>query len=82
MGNPNEFDEIKKIIFNKNITIIEDNCESMGAVYKGKQAGTFGLMGTFSTFFSHHIATMEGGVVTTNDEELYHILLSLRAWLD
>ena len=50
----------------------------MGAEYKGKQAGTFGIMGTFSTF-SHHIATMEGGFVVTNDEELYHILLSLRA---
>jgi len=51
----------------------------MGATFNGKQAGTFGIMGTFSTFFSHHIATMEGGFVTTNDEELYHILLSIRA---
>jgi CDP-6-deoxy-D-xylo-4-hexulose-3-dehydrase len=51
----------------------------MGAEYKGKQAGTFGVMGTFSTFFSHHMATMEGGFVTTDDEELYHILLAVRA---
>jgi len=51
----------------------------MGAEYKNKKAGTFGVMGTFSTFFSHHMATMEGGFVTTDDEELYHILLSLRA---
>jgi CDP-6-deoxy-D-xylo-4-hexulose-3-dehydrase len=51
----------------------------MGAEFKGKQAGTFGIMGTFSTFFSHHMATMEGGFVVTDDEELYHILLSLRA---
>ena len=51
----------------------------MGAEYKGKQAGTFGVMGTFSTFFSHHMATMEGGFVVTDDEELYHILLCLRA---
>lgn len=79
LGNPNDFDRINQIIKGKNIFIVEDNCESMGAEYKGKQAGTFGIMGTFSTFFSHHIATMEGGFVVTNDEELYHILLSLRA---
>ena len=79
LGNPNDFDAINKIIENKNIIILEDNCESMGAEYKGKQTGTFGLMGTFSTFFSHHMATMEGGFVTTDDEELYHILLSMRA---
>ena len=79
LGNPNDFDLINEVIKDKEVILIEDNCESMGAVYKGKQAGTFGLMGTFSTFFSHHMATMEGGIVTTNDEELYHILLSLRA---
>ena len=79
LGNPNDFDRINEIIKDKNIFIIEDNCESMGAEYKGKQAGTFGIMGTFSTFFSHHMSTMEGGFVVTNDEELYHILLSMRA---
>lgn len=79
LGNANDFDSINKMIKDKNIIILEDNCESMGAEYKGKQAGTFGIMGTFSTFFSHHMATMEGGFVTTDDEELYHILLSLRA---
>jgi CDP-6-deoxy-D-xylo-4-hexulose-3-dehydrase len=51
----------------------------MGATLNGKQAGTFGVMGTFSSFFSHHIATMEGGCVVTDDEELYHILLCIRA---
>jgi len=79
LGNPNDFDVIKEMIKDTDIFILEDNCESMGAEYKGKQAGTFGIMGTFSTFFSHHMATMEGGFVTTDDEELYHILLSLRA---
>ncbi|MDB9996332.1 DegT/DnrJ/EryC1/StrS family aminotransferase [Gammaproteobacteria bacterium] len=79
LGNPNNFDAINSFIKDKPIFIFEDNCESMGAEYKGKQAGTFGLMGTFSTFFSHHMATMEGGFVATDDEELYHILLSLRA---
>ncbi|PWE19870.1 DegT/DnrJ/EryC1/StrS family aminotransferase [Aliarcobacter skirrowii] len=79
LGNPNDFDKIFEITKDKDIFILEDNCESMGAEYKGKQAGTFGIMGTFSTFFSHHMATMEGGFVVTDDEELYHILLSLRA---
>ena len=79
LGNPNDFDAINAMIKNKDIFILEDNCESMGAEYKGKQTGTFGVMGTFSTFFSHHMATMEGGFVTTDDKELYHILLSMRA---
>ena len=79
LGNPNDFSEIKAICKGKDIILIEDNCESMGATYNNQQAGTFGIMGTFSTFYSHHMATMEGGFVTTNDEELYHILLSIRA---
>ena len=79
LGNPNDFDVINSFIKDKDIFIFEDNCESMGAEYKGNQTGTFGIMSTFSTFFSHHMATMEGGFVTTDDEELYHVLLSLRA---
>ena len=79
LGNPNDFSVINNLIKNKDIILIEDNCESMGAQFDKKQAGTFGVMGTFSTFFSHHMATMEGGVVVTDNEELYHILLSLRA---
>ena len=53
--------------------------ESLGAEFQGKKTGTFGIMGSYSTFYSHHISTMEGGIVSTNNEELYHILLSLRA---
>ncbi len=79
LGNPNDFDEIKKICKEKKLILIEDNCESLGAKFKGRQAGTFGLLGTFSSFFSHHISTMEGGIVSTHNQELYHILLSLRS---
>ena len=79
LGNPNDFDRVNQIIDGRNILLVEDNCESMGAKYKGKMAGTFGVMGTFSSFFSHHISTMEGGLIVTDDEELYQILLSLRA---
>jgi len=79
LGNPNDFDAIQALIGDRKISLLEDNCESLGARFGIKKAGTFGLMGTFSSFFSHHIATMEGGCVVTDDEELYHILLSIRA---
>ncbi len=79
LGNPNDFEQINKIVGKKNIEIIEDNCESLGAVFQNRQAGTFGIMGSYSSFFSHHISTMEGGIVSTDNEELYHILLCLRA---
>jgi CDP-6-deoxy-D-xylo-4-hexulose-3-dehydrase len=79
LGNPNNFSVIQDIIDDRNIVLIEDNCESLGAEFNGKKAGTFGVMGSFSTFFSHHISTMEGGLVITDNEEIYHILLSLRA---
>lgn len=79
LGNPNDFSRIRHIIGDRPIALIEDNCESMGATLDGRQAGTFGVMGSFSSFFSHHISTMEGGLIVTDDEELYHILLALRA---
>ena len=79
LGNPNNFDCIKDIIGSRDIILMEDNCESMGAEFKGKQTGTFGLVGTFSTFFSHHMATMEGGLIVTDDEEMYHVMVCLRA---
>ncbi len=79
LGNSNDFQAIKQLIGTRPITLIEDNCESMGATYEGKQTGTFGIMGTFSCFFSHHISTMEGGMIVTDDEELAQILVSLRA---
>lgn len=79
LGNPCDFAALQDIAREHSLTLIEDNCESMGATFEGRQAGTFGLMGSFSTFFSHHISTMEGGLVSTDDEELYHILLCLRA---
>jgi len=79
LGNPNDFNRIHTLMQGHNILLMEDNCESMGATFAGKQAGTFGVMGTFSSCFSHHISTMEGGMIVTDDEELYQILLSLRA---
>lgn len=79
LGNPVDYNKLNEIIADKDIVLLEDNCESLGATLDGKQAGTFGLIGTYSSFFSHHISTMEGGLSVTNDEELYHIMLSIRA---
>lgn len=79
LGNPAELIKIKEICDRYGLYLIEDNCESMGAKLKGRYAGTYGIMGTFSCFFSHHISTMEGGMVVTDDEELHQVLLSLRA---
>ncbi len=78
LGNPCQFDEITKLCSENNIILFEDNCESMGAKFNGRYTGTFGLVNTFSTFFSHHISTMEGGFVLTNDKEIYNLLKSLR----
>lgn len=80
LGNPNNFNKIKETIEGGgDIILIEDNCEALGAEYQDKKCGTIGLMGSYSFFFSHHISTMEGGMITTDNKELYHILLSLRA---
>jgi CDP-6-deoxy-D-xylo-4-hexulose-3-dehydrase len=79
LGNPNDFTAIERLAASRDIIVIEDNCESMGARFGGRHTGAIGLMGSFSTFFSHHISTMEGGVTVTDDEELYHIMLCLRA---
>jgi CDP-6-deoxy-D-xylo-4-hexulose-3-dehydrase len=79
LGNPIEYGRLKEIAIENDLIIFEDNCESLGAKLDGKQAGTFGLLGTFSTYFSHHISTIEGGMVVTDDEELYHVMLSLRS---
>lgn len=79
LGNPNDFNRLKDICTRHNLFYIEDNCESLGATFENKQAGTYGLIGTYSTFFSHHLCTMEGGVAVTDDEELYHYMLSIRA---
>ena len=79
LGNPCNFEKIKKICKKYKLILIEDNCESLGAKYDNKQCGTFGITGSFSFYFSHHIHTIEGGMVITNNESIYHHLLSLRA---
>ena len=79
LGNPCEIQEIKKICKQKNIYLFEDNCESLDAEVNGKKAGTFGEIGTFSFFYSHHINAMEGGMIITDSKEIANLCLSIRA---
>jgi len=79
LGNPCALDTLRDFCDRHGLYLFEDNCESMGAALNGKPCGTFGDIGTFSTFFSHHISTMEGGMIVTEDEETYHLAKSLRA---
>ncbi len=79
LGNPSNLKRLKEICESNNLILIEDNCESLGANINGKHSGTFGIAGSNSFHFSHHIQTIEGGMISTNDEEIYHYLLSLRS---
>lgn len=79
LGNPADWVQLRKVAIEHDLLLLEDNCESLGATLAGKSAGTFGFGGTYSSFFSHHISTMEGGVIVTDDEPLFHALKSIRA---
>jgi len=79
LGFCDDIDVIKKICDEKNIILIEDNCESLGTVYKGKKLGNYGLASTFSFYVGHHMSTIEGGAVCTNNGELDTMLQIVRA---
>jgi CDP-4-dehydro-6-deoxyglucose reductase, E1 len=68
-------DELKA----RNIPLIEDVCESHGAMFQGRKLGTFGLMSNFSFYYAHHMSTIEGGIVCTDDEALYQTLRMFRS---
>jgi CDP-6-deoxy-D-xylo-4-hexulose-3-dehydrase len=61
------------------VILFEDVCESMGSKYQGKYLGSFGFASFFSMYFGHHLSTIEGGFINTNDEEFYHLLLMMRS---
>lgn len=79
LGFCSDIDEIEKFCKEKNIIFLEDNCESLGSEYKGKKLGNFGVASTFSFFVGHHLSTIEGGMICTDDEELYEIIKSARS---
>lgn len=61
------------------VILFEDVCESMGSKYQGKYLGSFGFASFFSMYFGHHLSTIEGGFINTNDEDFYHLLLMMRS---
>jgi CDP-4-dehydro-6-deoxyglucose reductase, E1 len=78
LGNPAPLDRIRAFCDAHGLIFFEDNCESMGASLNGRLCGTFGDINTFSTFYSHHISTMEGGLLVTNDTEIDHLARAIR----
>lgn len=79
LGFCDDIEQIKKICDEKKITVIEDNCESLGTVYKNKKLGNYSLASTFSFFVGHHMSTIEGGAVCTDDEKIAIMLKLVRA---
>jgi len=83
MGNPCAMDRIMALAKKHNLVVIEDCCEALGAVFDGRKVGNFGIGGSFSFFFSHHLTTMEGGIICCPDTKTAEQLRILRAhgWL-
>lgn len=80
LGNPADIMAIKKISQQYNLWYIEDNCDALGSLYKGRHTGTFGDIATLSFYPAHHITMGEGGAVLTSDPLLRRIIMSLRDW--
>jgi CDP-4-dehydro-6-deoxyglucose reductase, E1 len=80
LGNPFDLDEVMRVAKKYNLWVIEDDCDSLGATYKGKKTGTFGDLSTFSFYPAHHITMGEGGAVVVNNPELAKIAESFRDW--
>jgi CDP-6-deoxy-D-xylo-4-hexulose-3-dehydrase len=78
LGNPAALDVIRAFCDEHGLFFFEDNCESMGASLGGRLCGTFGDLGTFSTFYSHHISTMEGGLLLTEQGEIANLARAIR----
>jgi CDP-6-deoxy-D-xylo-4-hexulose-3-dehydrase len=79
LGHSNNVREIKRLCKKYNVILLEDSCEALGTVLDGKKLGTFGLASSFSFYYGHHISTIEGGMVVTDNFELYNIMLSIRS---
>ncbi|HUQ85179.1 MAG TPA: DegT/DnrJ/EryC1/StrS family aminotransferase [Candidatus Limnocylindrales bacterium] len=79
LGFCDDIDEIVKVCKENNILLLEDNCESLGTVYKGKLLGNFGLASTYSFYVGHHMSTIEGGAICTDNQKLADMLRLVRA---
>lgn len=79
LGNPCQMDAINELASSNRLFVMEDACEAHGAEYLGRKAGSFGDIGTFSFYLSHHITTIEGGMVVTNNDQFAELARTLRA---
>jgi CDP-6-deoxy-D-xylo-4-hexulose-3-dehydrase len=79
LGLSPEMDKIISLCEKHNVILLEDNCESQGTKFDKIKLGNFGLMSSFSTFFGHTMSTIEGGIISTNDEKIYNLLVQLRS---
>ena len=79
LGHSNNMHDIQKICRKYKIKIIEDSCEALGSTYGNKKLGTLGLASSFSFYYGHHISTIEGGMLTLDDRNLYNVLTSIRS---
>jgi CDP-6-deoxy-D-xylo-4-hexulose-3-dehydrase len=80
LGNPFDLDEVMRVAKKHNLWVVEDDCDSLGATYKGKKTGTFGDIATFSFYPAHHITMGEGGAVLINNPVLSKLAESFRDW--
>ena len=79
LGLPPNMNKIKELCEKHDVILLEDACESLGTDYEGKKLGTFGKMSSFSLYFGHHISTIEGGMICTDDDDIADTLLQLRS---
>jgi CDP-6-deoxy-D-xylo-4-hexulose-3-dehydrase len=80
LGHANDMDKIQELCREYDVLIVEDTCEALGSVsFDGKKLGTYGVGGTFSFYYGHHISTIEGGMVVTDDRDFWQLMLSMRS---
>jgi CDP-6-deoxy-D-xylo-4-hexulose-3-dehydrase len=79
LGIPHKMNELISLREKYGFVLLEDACAAVGASYRGRKVGTFGDMASFSMYFGHQISTIEGGIVSTNNEKFYNTLLMLRS---
>ena len=79
LGHPNKMEAIHRLCEQHGCQVIEDACEDLGSEYGGEKTGALSLAGSFSFYYGHHISTIEGGAITTSDDKLYSVMLSIRS---
>lgn len=79
LGHANEMDGIRQICERYGVLLLEDSCEALGSTVADRKLGSLGIAGSFSFYYGHHISTIEGGMVVTDDPELHQLMLSLRS---